>query len=114
MRTVANRRPYLPPPLDVARTKDSNNSQQTAREILVCPRMFLECKIPIIQPILQAKYWMLLRLKMPIFQTKPKEFVCLLLFYAILTVFQLYHGSDMIRDEKEKAQTYTFTDSRDL
>ena len=43
-------------------------------------------------------------------------FVCLLLFDAIATVFHLYHRSDMIDvwDEKEKAQAYTFMDSRDL
>ena len=32
------------------------------------------------------------------------DFVCLLLFDAIATVFQLYHGGDMIYEvEKEKA-----------
>ena len=40
--------------------------------------------------------------------------VCLLLFYALATVFQLYYGGDMIWDEKEKAPADTFTDSRDL
>ena len=34
------------------------------------------------------------------------SFVCLLLFYARATVFQLYQGGDMIY-EKEKAQAYT-------
>ena len=40
----------------------------------------------------------------------------LCLFYAIATVFQLYHGSDMldVSDEKEKARAYAFTDSRNL
>ena len=40
-------------------------------------------------------------------------FVCLSLFYNIATVFQLYHGGDMIHDE-EKAWVYIITDSRDL
>ena len=34
--------------------------------------------------------------------------VCLLLFYTIATVFQIYD----VWDEKEKARPYTFTDSR--
>ena len=40
--------------------------------------------------------------------TRP---VCL--FYAMATVFQLYHDGDMMY-EKEKARAYTFTDSTDL
>ena len=45
---------------------------------------------------------------------KEIGFVCLL-FEAIGTGVQLYHGSDMMYAlKKEKAQAYTFTDSRDL
>ena len=38
---------------------------------------------------------------------------CLLLWYIISILFQLYHAGDMIY-EKEKAGAYTFTDSMDL
>ena len=38
---------------------------------------------------------------------------CLLLFYAISTVYQLYHGGDMIY-EMRRRKPYTYTDSRDL
>ena len=37
-----------------------------------------------------------------------------LLFYAIATMFQLYHGGHMMYEIKEKARAYTFTDSMDL
>ena len=38
------------------------------------------------------------------------------LLYAIATVFQLYHGGDVIDilDAEGKTQAYTFTDSKDL
>ena len=38
--------------------------------------------------------------------------VCLLLFYAIATVFQLYLGDDMMYEMRRRA--YTFTDPKDL
>ena len=40
--------------------------------------------------------------------------ISLLLFYAITTVFQLYHCSDMIFEMRRRKSTYTFTDSKDL
>ena len=41
-------------------------------------------------------------------QTKIKVvFVCLL-FYAIAAIFQLYHGGDMISDEKEESLSLHF------
>ena len=39
---------------------------------------------------------------------------CLLLFYARATVFQLYHGGDMMYEMGRRNHFYTFTDSRDL
>ena len=43
----------------------------------------------------------------------PLDLFVWLLFYAMATVFQLYHGGDMTY-EKEKVRAYTSTDSRDL
>ena len=43
------------------------------------------------------------------------KIVCLLLFCAIATVFQLYYGSDMMYEmRRRKARAYTFTDSMDI
>ena len=42
-------------------------------------------------------------------------FVCLLLFYAVATLFQLYHDSDIMYEMRQrKARVYTFTYSQDL
>ena len=53
-----------------------------------------------------------------IVQQKVKSqdiFVCLLLFDAIATVFQLYHGGDMMYEmRRRKARAYMLNDSRDL
>ena len=41
--------------------------------------------------------------------------MCLLLFYAIAPVFQLYHGGDMMYEIREKKPEPTlFTNSKDL
>ena len=43
------------------------------------------------------------------------RFICLLLFYPIATVFQLYHSDDMMYEmRRRKPKPYTFTDSRNL
>ena len=42
-------------------------------------------------------------------------FCCLLLFYAIATVFHLYHSGDMMHEMgRRKPEPTFFTDSRDL
>ena len=41
------------------------------------------------------------------------KYVCLL-FYTVATVFQSYHGGDMMYEMRRKLKLYTFTDSRDL
>ena len=44
------------------------------------------------------------------------EFVCLSLFYATATVFQIYQGGDMMYEMRRRKPepTLFFTDSKDL